>query len=133
MMNSRRMRWAGNLACMREKRNAYRILVGKPKGKRPLGSKWEDNMRVGYTHMLVEREQKTNSKKYMKVQFLSFKSIYLFFNIVTVKANTFLPTCNKFFHSVTETFFRLFSNPGLDSCLHLIVRGVMITLEVSLE
>jgi hypothetical protein len=33
---SRRMRWAGHVAQMGEKRNAYRILVGKPEGKRPL-------------------------------------------------------------------------------------------------
>jgi hypothetical protein len=33
----RRMRWAGHVARMGEKRNAYRILVGKPEGKRPLG------------------------------------------------------------------------------------------------
>jgi hypothetical protein len=31
------MRWAGYVTLMREKRNAYRILVGKPEGKRPLG------------------------------------------------------------------------------------------------
>jgi hypothetical protein len=33
---SRRMRWAGNVAHMVEKRNAYRILGEKPEGKRPL-------------------------------------------------------------------------------------------------
>jgi hypothetical protein len=33
----RRMRWAGDVARMGEKRNAYRLLVGKPQGKRPLG------------------------------------------------------------------------------------------------
>jgi hypothetical protein len=37
MMKSRRMRLAGHVERMREKRNAYRILVGKPEGKRPLG------------------------------------------------------------------------------------------------
>jgi hypothetical protein len=37
MIKSRRMRWAGYLARMDEKRNAYRILVGNPEGKRPLG------------------------------------------------------------------------------------------------
>jgi hypothetical protein len=31
------MRWAGHVARMGEKRNAYRLLAGKPKGKRPLG------------------------------------------------------------------------------------------------
>jgi hypothetical protein len=36
---SKRMRWAGHVARMGEKRNAYRILVGKPEGKRPLGRK----------------------------------------------------------------------------------------------
>jgi hypothetical protein len=45
MIMSRRMRWAGNVARKGEKRNAYRILVGKPEGKRPLGRprrRWDD-------------------------------------------------------------------------------------------
>jgi hypothetical protein len=37
MIKSRRMRWAGHVARMGKTRNAYRILVGKPEGKRPLG------------------------------------------------------------------------------------------------
>jgi hypothetical protein len=37
IMNARRKRWAGNVARIGEKRNAYRLLVGKPEGKRPLG------------------------------------------------------------------------------------------------
>jgi hypothetical protein len=37
MIKSRRMRWVGHVARMVETRNAYRILVGKPGGKRPLG------------------------------------------------------------------------------------------------
>jgi hypothetical protein len=47
MIKSRRMRWAGHVARMGEKRNACRILVGKPEGKRPLGRtrrRWVDNM-----------------------------------------------------------------------------------------
>jgi hypothetical protein len=36
-MKSRRMRWARHVARMGEKRNEYRILVGKPERKRPLG------------------------------------------------------------------------------------------------
>jgi hypothetical protein len=36
MIKSRRMRWAAHVARMGEKRNAYKILVGKPEGKRPL-------------------------------------------------------------------------------------------------
>jgi hypothetical protein len=44
-----RMRWAGHVARMGEKRNAYRLLVGKPEGKRPLGRRrcrWVDNIRM---------------------------------------------------------------------------------------
>jgi hypothetical protein len=37
MIKSRRMKWPGNVARMEAKRNAYRILVGMPEGKRPLG------------------------------------------------------------------------------------------------
>jgi hypothetical protein len=37
IIKSTRMRWAGLVAGMGEKRNAYRLLVGKPEGKRPLG------------------------------------------------------------------------------------------------
>jgi hypothetical protein len=46
---SRRMSWAGNVARMGERRNAYRILVGKPEEKRPLGRprrRWEDNIKM---------------------------------------------------------------------------------------
>jgi hypothetical protein len=49
IINSRRMRWAGHAARMGEKRNAYRLLVGKPEGRRPLGRprrKWLDNIRM---------------------------------------------------------------------------------------
>jgi hypothetical protein len=38
MITSRRMRWAGHVARMGAKKNAYRILVGKSEGKRPLGT-----------------------------------------------------------------------------------------------
>jgi hypothetical protein len=37
MKKSRRMRWTGSVTHMEEKRNAYRILVGNPEGKTPLG------------------------------------------------------------------------------------------------
>ena len=37
VIKSRRMRWTGNVARMGEERGAYRVLVGKPKGKRPMG------------------------------------------------------------------------------------------------
>jgi hypothetical protein len=49
MNKSRRMRWVWHVTRMREKRNAYRILVGDPEGKRPLGRprrRWEDNIKM---------------------------------------------------------------------------------------
>jgi hypothetical protein len=49
IIKSRRMRWAGHVARIGENRNAYRLLVGKPEGKRPLGRprrRWEDNIRM---------------------------------------------------------------------------------------
>jgi hypothetical protein len=48
-IKSRRMRWAGHLARMVEGRNVYRVLVGKPEGKRPLGRprrRWEDGIKM---------------------------------------------------------------------------------------
>jgi hypothetical protein len=49
MIKSRRMRWAGHVALMGEKMNAYRILVGKQERKRPLGRprrKWVDDIKM---------------------------------------------------------------------------------------
>jgi hypothetical protein len=49
MIMSRRMRWAGHVASIREKRNAYSILVGNPEEKRPLGTPrcmWVDNIKL---------------------------------------------------------------------------------------
>jgi len=43
------MRWAGHAARMGDRRGAYRALVGKPEGKRPLGRprrRWEDNVKM---------------------------------------------------------------------------------------
>jgi hypothetical protein len=48
-IKSRRMRWAGHVACMGEEKNVYRVLMGKPQGKRPLGRprhRWGDGIRM---------------------------------------------------------------------------------------
>jgi hypothetical protein len=43
-IKSRRMGWAGHVACMGEERKVYKVLVGKPEGKRPLGRpRWDQN------------------------------------------------------------------------------------------
>jgi hypothetical protein len=49
MIKSRNIRWARHVARIGAKRNAYRILVGHPEEKRPLGTprrRWEDNIRM---------------------------------------------------------------------------------------
>jgi hypothetical protein len=48
-VKSRRMRWAEHVARMREERNVYKVLMGKPEGKRPLGRlrcRWEYGIRM---------------------------------------------------------------------------------------
>jgi hypothetical protein len=48
-IKSRRMRYVGHVACMEKERKVYRVLVGKPEGKRPLGRprhRWEDGIRM---------------------------------------------------------------------------------------
>jgi hypothetical protein len=49
VIKSRRMRWAGHVVLMVEERGAYRVLVGRPESKRPLGRPrrmWEDNIKM---------------------------------------------------------------------------------------
>jgi hypothetical protein len=49
IMKARRMRWTGHVARMGKNRNAYRLLVGKPEGRRPPGRpkrRWLDNIRM---------------------------------------------------------------------------------------
>jgi len=54
VIKSRRMRWAGHVARMCEERGVYRVLVGKPEGRRPLGRprrRWADNIRIDLQEM----------------------------------------------------------------------------------
>ena len=49
VIKSRKMRWTGHVARMRERRGGYRVLVGKPEGKIPLGKprhRWKDSIRM---------------------------------------------------------------------------------------
>jgi hypothetical protein len=54
VIKSRRMRLEGHVAQMGEMRNAYRILVAKPEGKRPLGRprhRWEDRISIDFREL----------------------------------------------------------------------------------
>jgi hypothetical protein len=70
MTISRMMRWAGHVARIGAKRNAYRLLLGKPEGKRPLGRfrrRCEDNIKsdhreiacgcMDWIHVAQDRDQ----------------------------------------------------------------------------
>ena len=49
VIKSRKMRWAGHVARMGERRGVYRVLLGKPERKRPLGRprhRWDDNIKM---------------------------------------------------------------------------------------
>jgi hypothetical protein len=58
VIKSRRMRWVGHVARMGEGRGVYRILVGRPEGKRPLGRprrRWEDNIKMDLRETRIDR------------------------------------------------------------------------------
>jgi hypothetical protein len=57
VIKSRKMRWAGHVARMEERRGVYRLLVMRPEGKRPLGRprpRWEDNNKMDLREMGID-------------------------------------------------------------------------------
>jgi hypothetical protein len=60
VIKSRRMRCAGPVARMGERRSVYRVLVGKPEGKRQLGRprrRWEDNIKIDIQEVAQDRDR----------------------------------------------------------------------------
>ena len=58
VIKSRGLRWAGHVARMEEGRSAFKILTGKPTGKRPLGMprrRWEDNINMDLEEIVSMR------------------------------------------------------------------------------
>jgi hypothetical protein len=57
VIKARRMRWAGHVARMGERRGVYRVLVGRPEGKKSLGRprrRWEDNIKMGLREIGID-------------------------------------------------------------------------------
>ena len=57
---SRRLRWAGHVGGMGERSNAYKVSVGKPKRKRPLGKprrRWQDNVKMDLLEVTVSQDR----------------------------------------------------------------------------
>jgi hypothetical protein len=74
VIKSRRMRWAGHVARMGEGTGVYRVLVGRPKGKRPLGRprrRWEDNIKMDLREIGID-EVNWNRLAQDRVQWRAF-------------------------------------------------------------
>jgi hypothetical protein len=57
VIKSRRLKWAGHMGRMGEGRGVNRVLVGRPKGKRPLGRprcRWEDNIKIDFRKIGID-------------------------------------------------------------------------------
>jgi hypothetical protein len=57
VIKSRKMRWTGHVERMGEGRGVYRILVGRPEGKRPLEKprrRWEDNIKMDLREIVID-------------------------------------------------------------------------------
>jgi hypothetical protein len=55
---TRKIRWMWLVTCMKENRGAYRVLVGRPEGKKPLGKpdrRWEKNIEINFKEMVWGR------------------------------------------------------------------------------
>ena len=70
-LKSRRLRWAGYVARMKQSINAYRVLVGKLEGKRPLVSprlRWEDNIKMDLVRWVVILETRACVRAVMNLR-----------------------------------------------------------------
>ena len=64
VIESRRLRWAGHVAKMKEGRSAFKILIGTPAGKIPLGRprrRWEDNIKMDLKEIGIKTRSWVNS------------------------------------------------------------------------
>jgi hypothetical protein len=85
MIKSRRMRWAGHAARMGAKRTAYRILVGKPEGNRPLGRLDVDGWIIQDVRMKGSKNKKmyiseTNCHTHIRFMSSEKKTLKVFFH-----------------------------------------------------
>ena len=70
-LKSRRLRWVGHVVCMEKSKNAYRVLVGKPESKRPLGRprcRWGDNIKMDLREGQLVSYNRTGCKNDDRIQ-----------------------------------------------------------------
>jgi hypothetical protein len=105
VIKSRRMRWAGHVTRMGEGRGVYRVLVGRPEGKRPLGrprGRWENNIKLDLRETGIDRANWIQLAQ-DRVQWRAF---------VNTVMNIRFPQINKIF------FDKLIDNQFSTSILH---------------
>jgi hypothetical protein len=83
MIKSRRMMWVGHVARMGEGRGVYRVLIGRPEGKRPLGRPmhwWEDNIKMELREIVIDGANCIRLAQY-RVQWRAFVSTVMNFRV----------------------------------------------------
>jgi hypothetical protein len=82
-IKSRRMKWAGHVARIGEWRDVYRVLVGRPEGKKPLGRprrRWEDNIKMDLREIGIDGANWTRLAQ-DRVQWRAFVNMVMNFRI----------------------------------------------------
>jgi hypothetical protein len=92
LITSRRKRWAGHVARMGEGRGVYRVLVGRPEGKRPLGRprrRWEDNVKLDLREIGIDGENwiRLAQDKAHRVQWRTFVNMVMNLRVLLKKAS----------------------------------------------
>jgi hypothetical protein len=97
VIKSRMIRWAGHVLRMGKERGVYRVVVGRPKGKRPLGRpkhRWEDNIKMDF------REIGINGVNWIRLA----QDRVQWQACVNMVMNLWVPYERIFFHKLSDSF-----------------------------
>ena len=117
VIKSTRMRWAGHVARMGERRVVYKVLVGKPEEKRPLGRpkhRWEDNINVDLQAVgcgimdWIELAQDRDRWQAIVNALMNLR--------VPKNAGNFLTSCKPVSFSIRTVFHRVSKNLSKTAC-----------------
>ncbi|KAJ4427784.1 hypothetical protein ANN_25437 [Periplaneta americana] len=130
-IKSRRLRWAGHVARMGESRNAYRVLVGRPEGKRPLGMprrRWEDNIKMDLREVGYDGRDWINLAQHRDRWRAYVRAAMNLRNIHLVKK--WLPSLEKkleHYSQGSHPDYRVFmsAEPAATAAAHIIPQGIL--------
>ncbi|KAJ4436784.1 hypothetical protein ANN_16916 [Periplaneta americana] len=112
-ITSRRLRWAGHVARMGESRNAYRVLVGRPKGKIPLGRprrRWKDNIKMDLREVGYDDREWINLAQ-DRDQWRAYVRAAMNLRVRVYTTDTTTP--EELQHRVVDAFQQMKNDPGL--------------------